>query len=69
MYRVIDAWNVIGNGRYILTLNEDTPLEPYNNYRIGGEIYKPLPLTGSRRWIAVKGKGNFVGKEVEFVNA
>lgn len=69
MCKVVDEWNVTGKGDYVLTLNEATPLKPYNKYRIGGELYTPMSISGSPMWIAVKGKGGFVGKEVEFVSA
>ena len=55
------------DGLYVLTLNEDLPFISYTHYKIDGIKYKPVSVSGSRRWIALKGNGHFVGKTVEFI--
>lgn len=69
MCKVIKEWQPLKNELYILYLDEKTPLKPYWNYRIEGKTYKPIPMTNTGGMcIALEGEGNFVGKEVEFVN-
>ena len=77
MCKVIDVWRPLQNKICILYLDEKTPLKPYLNYRIEGNIYKPVPMSFHRNssniqvqenCIAIEAEGNFVGKEVEFVN-
>lgn len=68
MCKVIEEWNLGQTGIYVLLLNEETPFKPFWKYRIGGKIYDPVPVTGSNKAISVKGEGDFVGKEVEFLN-
>ena len=79
MCRVIEEWQPVKDKEiFILYLDEETPDKSYWNYRIGGKIYKPVPMTFSRsgnnvsvreRAVAIESNsGGFVGKEVEFVS-
>lgn len=70
---IVEQWRPNNDELCILYLNEaktvTSPTDDYRNYRIDGKIYKPIPMshTGGK-CIAVRGEGNFVGKEVEFIN-
>ena len=69
MSKVTEQWSPLNDGRWVLYLDVPLPkYKPYRSYRIDGKIYKPIPMshTGGK-CIAIKGEGNFVGKEVEFV--
>ncbi|MBO6305373.1 MAG: hypothetical protein J6M62_09915 [Selenomonadaceae bacterium] len=68
MYKIVEEFDVKKDGLYVLTLDKELPFIPYTYYKIGGIKYKPVSVTGSRRWIALKGNGSFVGKNVEFVS-
>lgn len=68
-HRVIDQWCF--NDIYILQLDKGKKVssteDDYRSYRIDGVIYKPVSMSHpSDNFIAVKGAGNFIGKEVEF---
>lgn len=77
MCKVIEEWQPVKDKKlFILYLDEVTPDKPFWNYRIGGKIFKPVPMTFYRSGadvkiqescIAVEAEGGFVGKEVEFV--
>ncbi len=69
MSRILKEWSPQKNDKYILYLDKELPHnKPYRNYRIGGVIYKPIPMSHTNgKCIAVQGEGNFVGKEVELV--
>ena len=68
MCKNVRQWN-LRDDLFVLYLDKPLPkYEPYRNYRINGVIYKPISMshTGGE-CIAIQGKGNFVGKEVEFI--
>ena len=66
MSKVIKEWSPQNDDRYILYLDEELPSKPYRNYRIGGVIYKPIPMSHANgKCIAVQGEGSFVGKVIE----
>ena len=69
-HKVIEQW--IFNGIYVLMLDNkkvvSSSKDDYRSYRIDGVVYKPVPMSHpSDNFIAIKGTGNFVGKEVEFI--
>lgn len=69
MCKVIGEWKPIKEKNlYVLTLDSPKPHKPYWKYRIDGENYEPVMIYDmGEKVIGVKGTGNFVGKEVEFV--
>ncbi len=69
MSKIIKEWSPQKNDKYVLYLDKELPHNKlYHNYRIGGVIYKPIPMSHTNgKCIAVQGAGNFVGKEVELV--
>lgn len=72
MHTIIDEWTPLKDGRYILTLDKQIPSRAFKKYRIDGKDYVPvhvhMPGPYLLKVIALEGEGNFVGKEVEFVN-
>ena len=70
IHKVIEQWNF--NGICVLRLDKgkvvSSPKDDYRSYRIDGVIYKPVSMSHpSDNFVALKGTGNFVGKEVEFI--
>lgn len=65
---VKEQWGV-QDDLIVLYLDEVIPrYKHYHSYRIDGIIYKPVPMShGNGKCIAIRGEGNFVGKEVEFI--
>ena len=73
--KIIEEWKpFVDKNLYILTVDKIIPLvtgEIYNNYRIDGKLYKPVPMSPSlsgTKCITIRGEGGFVGKEIEFLN-
>lgn len=71
-HTVIEQWRPQQNDICILYLDKAKVVtsadDDYRKYRIGGIIYKPVSMShGNGKCIAIKGTGNFVGKEVEFI--
>ena len=73
-YRVVEQWRPNGGEICILYLDNEKIIsskdDDYRNYSIDGVIYKPVPMSHIKKTVkavAIQGKGNFVGKEVEFI--
>lgn len=69
-YKVIEQWSF--NEVKVLLLDRAKTVtsarDDYRYCRIGGLVYKPVPMShGNGLCIAIKGEGNFIGKEVEFI--
>ena len=65
MGEIIGEWSV---GKYtVLELSQDLPNKVYKKYRIDGKYYDSVPVYDLPRSIAIEGKGDFVGKIVEFL--
>ena len=51
------------------SVREDLRYEPYRFYRIDGKVYTPIPMSQTNgKCIALRAQGDFIGKEVEFVD-
>lgn len=68
MCKVVEQW-VVRDELCVLYLDVEIPhYKSYRFYLIGGKIYKPVSMSHAiGKCIAINGKGNFIGKEVEFV--
>ena len=69
---VIEQWRPRQDDLCVLYLDRAKTVtsarDDYRYYRIAGTIYKPVPMSHANgTCIAIKGEGNFVGKEVEFI--
>ena len=73
MWKVIDAWNVTGEGDYLLTLDKKVPNIVFDSYQIGGKDYEMVPVhvAGRMDVIGIKAgkKEKLVGKEVIFTQS
>jgi len=68
MRKVISEWRPLKDELCILYLDGKAPSKPYHNYRIEGNIYKPVPMSNTDgTCIAIKCTGSFLDKEVEFI--
>lgn len=50
----------------VIILDKEYPFERFNTIYIDGTKLKPEVVYGTRDCIAIKNKGEFVGKEVKF---
>ena len=73
-YKVTEQWRPNNNELCVLYLDNakliTSASDDYRFYRIGGIVYKPVPMSHLKdkvKVIAIKGEGDFVGKEVEFI--
>ena len=71
-YTVINQWRPRKDDLCILYLGREkivaSASDDFRNYRIDGVVYKPVSMSHwNGRVIAIKGEGNFIGKEVEFI--
>ncbi len=69
MCQVTGQWSV-REDLLVLYLDEEIPrYEPYRFYRIDGKVYTPIPMSQTNgKCIALRAQGDFIGKEVEFVD-
>lgn len=51
----------------VLFLEADTPLINYRKLVIDGKEYEPVIVYDLPQSIAIEAKGDFVGKEIEFI--
>lgn len=67
MCKIVEEWHAVKD-IYLLTLDSPPPKDGFKSVKIDGKVYKPLYTHNvGQNDIGVKGDGNFVGKEVEFV--
>ena len=65
MIKIIDQVEV---GKYtVLFLDAPVPLKNFNMLKIDGILYETEIVYDSTKSIGVCGTGNFVGKEIDFV--
>lgn len=64
MSTVIDEFGV---KEYTVLKLDSLPKVPYRKYRIAGKEYDVIPMYDAQNCIAIKAKGTFLGKTVEFV--
>ena len=76
MHKILEAWDVTGNGDFILTLNERIPFGHFKKCFVEGVEYVLVPvhifgasLGTMLKNIGIKASAQtvFIGKEVEFV--
>lgn len=72
-YKVVSQWRPLQNELCVLYLDKAKTVtstqDDYRYYQIDGMIYSPVSMSHTNgKCIAIKGTGDFVGKEVEFVN-
>ena len=66
MIKIVDSWNVYDD--YVLLTVEKMPKHSYWKYKIDGKIYEPVPVYDAPNCIAIRAKGDFTGKYVEFID-
>ena len=71
-HKIVEQWNF--NGISVLRLDKakvvKTASDDYRLCRINRIIYEPCLMSHpDGRFISIKGEGDFVGKEVEFIKA
>lgn len=64
MSTVIDEFQV---KEYTVLKLDSLSKAPYRKYKIEGEEYDVIPMYDAPNCIAIKAKGSFLGKTVEFV--
>ena len=70
---IVDEFLVLNKYR-VMVLDKKVRRTNYDSYRIGGKLFEPVPLHGSRlqdpiprNYIAVKGTASFKGAAVELM--
>ena len=70
---IVDEFLVLNKYR-VMVLDKNIRRRNYDRYRIGGKLFEPVPLHGSRlrdpiprNYIAVKGTASFKGAAVELM--
>lgn len=51
----------------VLCLDNEVPLINFKKLKIGTELYEPETIYDMPQSIGIKQKGEFVGKEIEFI--
>ena len=65
MLNILSQWQV---GKYtVLELDGEPPMSSYNEYKVDGVTYKPVPIYDMPGCIAIEAKGNFEGKTIDFI--
>lgn len=64
MNKVIDEFQV---KEYMVLKLDYLSKDSYRKYRIAGKEYNAIPMYDAPNCIAIKAKGTFLGKTVEFV--
>ena len=64
MSKVIEEFRV---KEYMVLKLDSLSKNPYSKYRIEGKEYNAIPMYDAPNCIAIKAKGTFLGKTVEFV--